>query len=88
MCSIDLFISDFGSHNFKQILISMLDFCFPIDWNLHEMGEKFEVVISGISGRFPECDNVLTFKHKLYNKEEFITVDDRKWPVGYKYKRK
>ena len=52
------------------------------------MAQKFKVVISGISGRFPECDRIDSFKEKLYNGEDFITVDDRKWPVGYRYKRK
>ena len=48
--------------------------------------EKYEVVISGISGRFPECNDVQTYKNKLYNKENVITVDNRKWPTNYKYK--
>lgn len=50
------------------------------------MTEKFEVVISGVSGRFPECDDVPTYKKMLYNKESPITFDNRKWPVNYKYK--
>lgn len=48
------------------------------------MDKKFKVVISGISGRFPECNDVNTFKEKLYNGDDFVTVDDRKWPVGYR----
>lgn len=50
------------------------------------MSSKFEVVISGISGRFPECDDIATFKKKLYNLDNLITVNNRKWPVEYKYK--
>ena len=50
------------------------------------MAEKFKVVISGVSGRFPECDSIDTFKEKLYKgDDDFITVDDRKWPVGLKH---
>ena len=51
------------------------------------MPEKFKVVISGLSGRFPECNDVKTFKEKLYNGDEFVTIDDRRWPVGFKDKR-
>lgn len=50
------------------------------------MPEKFKVVISGISGRFPDSDNVDIFKDKLYNGYNFVTTDNRKWPIGYKHK--
>ena len=50
------------------------------------MQEKFKVVISGLSGRFPECKDIDQFKEKLYNGDEFVTIDDRKWPVGYRNK--
>lgn len=50
------------------------------------MAEKFKVVISGVSGRFPECGDVDTFKTKLYEGYDFVTTDNRKWPVGYKHK--
>lgn len=52
------------------------------------MTSNFEVVISGISGRFPECDDVRTFQEKLYNSESFITENNRKWSQDYKYNRK
>lgn len=52
------------------------------------MPEKFDVVISGVSGRFPECDDVVTFKEMLYNQVNPITYDNRKWPVNYKFKCK
>lgn len=52
------------------------------------MSEKFEVVISGMSGRFPECEDVHKFKEKLYNGDDFITTDNRKWPIGFKHKSK
>lgn len=53
------------------------------------MAFKFDVVISGISGRFPECDDIDTFKKKLYtgNSNEFITNNDRKWTGGFKLNR-
>jgi len=54
-----------------------------------EMEFNFEVVISGISGRFPECDDIDTFKKKLYagNSKEFITNNEKKWAKGFKLKR-
>ncbi|XP_065222314.1 fatty acid synthase-like [Planococcus citri] len=48
--------------------------------------EKYDVCISGMSGRFPECDDVNTYKKMLYNQESPITFDNRKWPTSYKYK--
>lgn len=44
--------------------------------------KKFEVVISGISGVFPECDSLDELEMKLMNKENVITVDDRRWTPG------
>ena len=41
-----------------------------------------EVVISGVSGRLPESDNVAEFKSHLVNKEDMVTADDRRWPLG------
>lgn len=52
------------------------------------MTSNFEVVISGISGRFPGCDDVRTFQEKLYNSESFISENNRKWPHDYKYNGK
>ncbi|KAK7602868.1 hypothetical protein V9T40_006842 [Parthenolecanium corni] len=49
------------------------------------MTYEHEVVISGISGRFPECNDVDSIKQILYNKENVITYDNRKWPQGYRY---
>jgi hypothetical protein len=45
---------------------------------------KAEVVISGLSGRFPESDNVDEFAQNLYNKVDMIVDDDRRWPKGPK----
>ncbi len=44
--------------------------------------EGEEVVISGMSGRFPESDNTDEFAKNLYNKVDMITEDDRRWPTG------
>uniref|UniRef100_T1ITL1 Fatty acid synthase n=1 Tax=Strigamia maritima TaxID=126957 RepID=T1ITL1_STRMM len=41
-----------------------------------------DVVISGISGRFPESDNLWEFKENLFNGVDMVTADDRKWPMG------
>ncbi len=41
-----------------------------------------DVVISGMSGRFPESDSVDEFAQNLYNKVDMIVDDDRRWPTG------
>jgi len=46
------------------------------------MSEENEVVISGISGRFPECNSTEEFKQKLYNNADLLTVDKRRWSPG------
>ena len=44
-----------------------------------------EIVISGISGRFPSCANIDEFWEKLLSGVELISSDDRRWPVGEFY---
>jgi hypothetical protein len=44
--------------------------------------EGEDIVISGISGRFPESDTVDEFAQNLYNKVDMIVGDDRRWPTG------
>ncbi len=44
--------------------------------------EGEDVVISGMSGRFPESDSVDEFAQNLYNKVDMIVDDDRRWPTG------
>ncbi|KAL2715950.1 fatty acid synthase-like [Vespula squamosa] len=46
-----------------------------------EQGE--EVVISGISGRFPESDNVEELKNNLLNRKDCITDDYRRWKIDH-----
>ncbi|XP_076460136.1 fatty acid synthase-like [Babylonia areolata] len=41
-----------------------------------------EVVISGISGRLPESDNMEEFRQHLMNGEDMVTEDDRRWQPG------
>jgi hypothetical protein len=41
-----------------------------------------DIVITGISGRMPECDNMAEFREHLINGEDMVTDDDRRWPNG------
>ena len=43
---------------------------------------KESTVISGISGRYPESDNIDEFWTKLLQGTELYTADDRRWPLG------
>lgn len=46
-----------------------------------EPGE--EVVVSGLAGRFPESDNVEELKDNLFNANDCITDDERRWKQGF-----
>jgi len=41
-----------------------------------------EVVISGLSGRLPESDNIAEFHEHLINGDDMVTEDDRRWEPG------
>lgn len=41
-----------------------------------------DVVITGISCRLPESDNMTEFRQHLMLKEDMITDDDRRWQPG------
>lgn len=41
-----------------------------------------EVVISGLSGRFPDSDDVYEFRDKLFNKVDLVSDDGRRWKLG------
>jgi len=41
-----------------------------------------EVVISGLSGRLPESDNIAEFREHLINGDDMITEDNRRWEPG------
>ena len=47
------------------------------NWDMNE-----DIVISGISGRFPESDNMDELAENLLNNIDMITEDDRRWPIG------
>ena len=38
-----------------------------------------EVVISGISGRFPESENIHEFRENLFNKKDMVTKNEKRW---------
>lgn len=44
--------------------------------------DKDAVVITGISGRFPESKNIQEFWDKLMAGKVMNSADDRRWPVG------
>ena len=46
-------------------------------WPMNE-----DIVISGISGRYPESDSLDEFWSNLMSGVELVTADDRRWPVG------
>ncbi|OTF75408.1 hypothetical protein BLA29_006605 [Euroglyphus maynei] len=53
----------------------------PLSKIANECPIKEDIVISGISGRFPESDNMDEFAQKLFSGEDMVTKDDRRWPV-------
>ncbi|XP_063925092.1 fatty acid synthase-like [Zophobas morio] len=42
-----------------------------------------EVVISGMSGRFPESDNVYEFRDNLFNKTLMVTENEKRWKINH-----
>ncbi|KAH8409664.1 hypothetical protein KR222_001306 [Zaprionus bogoriensis] len=38
-----------------------------------------EIVISGMSGKFPNSDNIGIYEHNLYNKIDMVDDDERRW---------
>ena len=51
--------------------------------NIEEMRNlPAEVVISGVSGRLPESDNITEFREHLMNGDDMATEDDRRWEPG------
>ncbi|GFT55537.1 fatty acid synthase [Nephila pilipes] len=43
---------------------------------------KIEIAITGISGRFPESDNVSEWSQNLYNKRNLVTESSNRWEPG------
>lgn len=48
----------------------------------HENGDLFEVVISGISGAFPESKDVSEFRENLFNKINMVSAENIRWNAG------
>lgn len=46
------------------------------------MKERPDVVISGLSGRFPSADSLQEFRDNLFNSVDMVTADDTRWPQG------
>lgn len=46
---------------------------------MSEMNVDDEIVISGVSGRFPNSNNMAEFAHNLYNKIDMVDDDERRW---------
>ena len=49
--------------------------------------EDDEIVIAGISGRFPDCDNLKEFWDRLLNGDMLVTRDNRRWDPGKRVDR-
>ena len=47
-----------------------------------ELSAPDEIVISGVSGRYPESDNIDEFATNLFNGVDMVTETDRRWPTG------
>lgn len=61
-------------------LIHIIVFFFKISNRQFTMSEhKDEVVISGIGGLFPECDNVDELKELLFSKTNGVTINSSRW---------
>jgi len=41
-----------------------------------------DIVISGFSGRFPECDSIDEMRQKLYAGVDMVTAEPTRWPTG------
>lgn len=47
------------------------------EWKIKE-----ELVISGMSGRFPESNTIDEYSYNMYNGIDMVTEDERRWPFG------
>lgn len=41
-----------------------------------------DIVITGLSGRLPESNNIEEFKQQLFDGVDLVTDDERRWPAG------
>lgn len=46
--------------------------------------EGYDVVISGVGGKFPETNSIAELQEKLFAKEDLVTEPSR-WPPGTYY---
>jgi len=46
------------------------------------MTAKPEIVISGLSGRFPSSDSVEEYEYNLFNRVDMVTADASRWKMG------
>lgn len=44
-----------------------------------DIEDENEIVISGVSGRFPNSDNMDEFSYNLFNKIDMVDDDERRW---------
>ncbi|KAG7303511.1 hypothetical protein JYU34_012036 [Plutella xylostella] len=42
-----------------------------------------DIVITGMSGLYPTCNNVKEFSEKLYNMENLVTSDKARWKYNH-----
>ena len=56
----------------------------PETSNGHILDNRYveDVVITGISGRFPESNTIEEFKQQLIDGVDLVTDDERRWPSG------
>ncbi|KAL4702305.1 hypothetical protein ACJJTC_018435, partial [Scirpophaga incertulas] len=45
-------------------------------------GAADDVVLTGVSGRLPDCSSIEEFAQKLFDGVDLVTADDRRWPPG------
>lgn len=61
----------------------IMDRCPPKDLKLfsrvYPLCPEDEIVISGISGRYPNSKNVSDFGDNLYNKVDMVDDDEKRW---------
>lgn len=52
----------------------------PLKKKSLKMSDDSSIVISGISGRFPNSNNISEFSHKLFNKIDMTDEEEDRWP--------
>lgn len=45
-------------------------------------GEADDIVLTGLSGRLPESNNIEEFAQQLFDGVDLVTADDRRWTPG------